>query len=67
MDKVNPHCSCVHHAFAPLALVLIGIAFLLNALGILSSGFLAIAWPILLIGAGVVKLLGRQCMCCGHS
>jgi uncharacterized membrane protein len=48
-------------------IVLIGLSFLLQALGILTVGFVAVAWPILLIIAGLSKLAGRKCECCERN
>lgn len=64
MDMTDPLCTCHHHRIAPIALVLIGLDFLANALGLVSDGFLAVSWPILLVVAGLAKLLGRTCRCC---
>lgn len=64
MDRIDPLCRCGHHYIAPAMIILIGIDFLLHAAGIVSSEFLAISWPALLIIAGAVKLMGRRCRCC---
>lgn len=45
-------------------IVLIGLAFLLSALGILGSMTVAFLWPVFLIIAGLAKLGGRNCACC---
>lgn len=47
--------------------VLIGLSFLLQAFEILSMAFVAMAWPVLLIIAGLAKLSGRSCSCCGRG
>lgn len=47
-------------------IVLIGLAFLLQAFQILDPMTVAVAWPILLIVAGLAKLSGRKCACCGR-
>lgn len=65
MDKADPKCPCLHHHVAPAAIVLIGLAFLGNALGFVSDALLALSWPVLLIIAGFAKLLGKGCRCCG--
>ncbi len=64
MDKVDPQCSCSHHHIAPVAIVLIGLDFLGNAIGLIPDAFLAMTWPVLLIIAGLVKFTGRRCRCC---
>jgi hypothetical protein len=48
----------------PLFLVLIGAAFLLQALGVLTAYFVAIVWPILLILIGLQKAMASACRCC---
>lgn len=57
-------CSCMHHKMVPLMLVLLGLAFLLKAWGILSAGFVDVAWPVLLILIGLQKMMGGVCKCC---
>ncbi len=64
MDKADPRCACFHHHIAPAALILIGLAFILNALGFLSDTLLTLSWPSLLILAGLAKLMGPSCRCC---
>ncbi len=58
-------CGCMHHKATPVLIVLIGLTFLLGALDVLSVGFVAKAWPTLLIILGVMKLCGGMCRCCG--
>lgn len=58
-------CKCPHHKAVPLFIALIGLAFLLQAFGVLSAGFVAIAWPILVLLIGLQKLFGGGCKCCG--
>lgn len=53
------------HKMVPVYLVLIGVAFLLQALGVLSASLVAVVWPILLILIGVQKMMGSRCGCCG--
>ena len=55
-------CSCPHHKVVPLMIILIGVAFLLGALNVLTMSAVGIIWPILLIVAGGTKLGG--CKCC---
>lgn len=57
-------CKCPHHKVVPIVIVLIGLAFLLEAYNVLTAGFVAIAWPVLVIIAGVTKLFGAGCKCC---
>lgn len=67
MDKANPDCACQHHNVAPFALIGIGLVFLMNAIGVLQDSFAAVTWPILLIIAGLAKVSGRECACCGRT
>ncbi len=61
-------CKCPHHKMVPLCITLIGLAFLLHALGVLSSSFLEIAWPVLVMLIGLMKLgAGGMCSCCGDK
>ena len=55
-------CKCPHHKAMPIILVLIGLDFLLGALGVLTMMFVSISWPILLIILGCVKMM--HCGCC---
>ena len=64
MDKADPRCSCGHHQVAPIAIVLIGLDFLANALGFIPDAVLAMSWPVLLVIAGGAKLFGPRCRCC---
>lgn len=66
MDKVDPRCACAHHQVVPVAIVLIGLDFLANALGLVPDALLAMTWPVLLVVAGVAKLAGPGCHCCSH-
>lgn len=54
-------CKCMHHSVAPIAVMLIGVAFLLQAFGVLQSNIVSMAWPVLLIVAASTKM----CKCCG--
>lgn len=56
-------CGCGHHKVGPLLISLIGLLFLLKALGYMSAATLDVAWPVLLILIGLMK--GGMCKCCG--
>jgi hypothetical protein len=58
-------CKCPHHKVMPVAIILIGLAFLLETFNILSASSVAIIWPVLLIIIGAVKLGG--CKCCKQN
>ena len=59
-------CRCTHHSVVPLCLALIGAAFLLQAMNILTPEFVGIVWPTLLLIAGLTKLASSRnmCKCC---
>ncbi len=57
-------CGYMHHKMGPLLIVLIGLVFLLKALGYMEAGTAYIAWPVLLILAGMMKMSCGMCKCC---
>ncbi|MEK7625133.1 MAG: DUF5668 domain-containing protein [Patescibacteria group bacterium] len=61
----NHTCGCPHHKLMPMLLVALGLTFLLGNLGLVSSSFVDMAWPILLILMGLQKMLGSMCKCWG--
>ncbi len=66
MQGMKNVCSCPHHKVVPVLVVLFGLTFLLGALGILTSGFVMIAWPVLVIAGGLMKWMSKSgmCKCC---
>ncbi len=63
MDK-SKMCSCPHHKVVPGLVVLLGLLFLLQALNVLTASFVGLAWPVLVIIAGVMKMSQNMCKCC---
>ncbi len=63
MHEGGMMCKCPHHKVVPLAVTLIGLAFLLQALGVLTAGFVDVAWPVLLVVAGLTKMSSGMCSC----
>jgi hypothetical protein len=57
-------CKCPHHKAIPLFIVLIGVVFLLQALGMITAQFAGIAWPVLIILIGLQKMFAGMCKCC---
>ncbi|MDO8499840.1 MAG: DUF5668 domain-containing protein [bacterium] len=57
-------CGCLHHKTVPVFITLIGLSFLLTALGVLGEVTNSYVWPVLLILIGLQKLLGGMCKCC---
>ena len=57
-------CGCPHHMVVPAMITLIGLAFLLGALNVLTMYAVSVIWPILLIVVGLMKLSKGSCKCC---
>lgn len=57
-------CSCAHHSWLGIAVVVFGALFLLEALGVLTAALVAVVWPILVIVGGGIMLMGEKCKCC---
>jgi hypothetical protein len=48
----------------PLIIVIIGVAFLLQTLNVLTAATVGMVWPIGLILIGLMKMSGGMCGCC---
>lgn len=59
-------CNCPHHKMIPLGIVLIGLVFLLGALGVLAMSTVNITWPIIVILIGLQKMMRGMCKCCSR-
>ena len=57
-------CGCGCHKGFPILVILFGLVFLLSALNVVTMAFVGIAWPILVIIAGLMKLMKGKCGCC---
>ena len=57
-------CKCPHHKVMPLLIIIIGLAFLLEAFSVLSPEVVNIVWPLALILVGLNKLMAGKCKCC---
>ena len=57
-------CSCKHHYTVPVLVVLFGLVFLFKALDIVTAEFVDMAWPVLVIVAGLFKMTSKMCKCC---
>jgi hypothetical protein len=57
-------CNCPHHKAVPVFIVLIAIAFLLQAWGLVMDSTVSVIWPILLAAIGISKLMEGRCSCC---
>lgn len=58
-------CRCPHHFVIGALIFLLGLIFLLQAIGMLSALFVSYSWPILVMVAGLHKLIEGMCSCCG--
>ncbi len=56
-------CGCPHHKVLPIFVVLLGLLFLLRALGVVTMHFVDVGWPILVIAAGLTKMFSHKCRC----
>lgn len=63
----NKNCTCIHHKMLPGAVLLISLAFLLKALGVVTVSFVDVVWPVLLGLAMVMKLVSGNCKCFNHK
>jgi Domain of unknown function (DUF5668) len=67
MQQAGPKCNCTHHKMKPILMVLFGLVFLLGTLDVLTSRTVSIVWPIIVILAGLMKLMGGRCGCCSRA
>ncbi len=64
-EKMNGNmCKCPHHSMLPILVIAFGGVFLLGALNVMTPGAVNVFWPIIVIIAGVMKLMGKKCKCC---
>lgn len=63
---IKSPCKCTHHKVLPVLVILFGLTFLLEGLGVITSSFAMIVWPVLVIAGGVMKLVSStgMCKCC---
>ena len=57
-------CGCMHHKVMPLFIILVGLTWLLTELTVISLHVAIIVWAVLIILAGLFKLMGGACGCC---
>ena len=57
-------CGCPHHKMIPVFIVAFGLLFLFHELNVISSHALNIAWPIVVVLAGLQKMFKGVCKCC---
>lgn len=61
--QMGSRCACPHQIIVPGLVALIGVMFLMNALGYISDPDLRVWWPIVLIAIGLTKMFSAYCMC----
>lgn len=57
-------CKCPHHKMLGVFVTLFGLLFLGGALGWWGSGVVNIGWPVVVVLAGLFKLMSGRCKCC---
>lgn len=60
-------CKCPCHRALGILAALMGLTFLLGNLGVVGARLVGIAWPSLLILAGLKIATGGMCKCCAKS
>ena len=66
-QTANDLCRCPHHKMGPLLIILLGVLWLLSALGVISLDIVAIVLPIVIIVIGLMVLFKGECTCCSKS
>ena len=57
-------CKCPHHNMIPILVFVFGLLFFLNAINVVTTGALGTLWPIVVMLAGLMKMMGGKCKCC---
>ncbi len=57
-------CRCPHHKVKSVGITLVGIFFLLGAIGYVSDQTVGIAFGVILIVVGLTKMCSGWCKCC---
>ena len=57
-------CKCSHHMITPFLVIAIAVIVLLGNVGVLTSMWVGILWPICLGLIGCMKLCSGKCSCC---
>ena len=63
MGMQGKTCTCSHHMVKPVLLLLLGFDFLLGTLGVFTSYFVQVTWPIIVILIAIMMIAGRKCKC----
>ena len=57
-------CCCMCHKMMGVFVVLFGLVFLLKTLDVITPKVAGIAWPVIVILAGLQSMFSRACKCC---
>lgn len=60
-------CPCPHHKMLPLLLVAFGLVFFLGNLNILTQAAVTMTWPVIVMAAGLMKMMQSKCKCCSQN
>ena len=63
-EACESKCGCACHSAMGVLVIAFGLTFLLSAMGVISQDKAGIAWPIIVILAGLKKTFGGMCKCC---
>lgn len=58
------NCVCKHHKVVPMAILVAGIAFVLQGLGVLEGISFTLVFGALLVVVGWMKMMKGKCKCC---
>lgn len=64
MHQMNSGCRCPHHIGFGVLIILFGLTFLLQAVGVFSDTVVSYIWPSILIAGGLFKVISGLCSCC---
>ena len=60
-------CRCMCHKMLSILVMVFGLVFLLGNLNVLTQGAVMYTWPVLVIAAGLTKMMKSKCKCCSHG
>ena len=67
MENPQGKCCCPCHKAVGVLILLIGLTFLLGALGVIGEHMVSLVWPVLLILLGLKKTFSGMCKCCSKD
>ncbi len=62
--KAGEGCCCPCHKMKAVFVFLFGLVFLLGAFDVISQHLVSIAWPIIVMLAGLKMMCKGMCKCC---